>query len=63
MAVTVLKNDVLLLSLHKVMRWMKAPSVGALFDKHFAGGERPSRETLERIAQGKGRLQRQRFPA
>ena len=58
MAVTVLKNDVLLPSLHKVMRWMGAPSPGALFDKHFAGGERPSRETLERIAQGKGRLQR-----
>ena len=27
MAVTVLKNDVLLPSLHRVMRWMGAPSL------------------------------------
>lgn len=57
MTVSVLKDDVLLPSLHKVIRWMGAPSPGALFDQHFAGGERPSRETLERIAQGKGTLQ------
>lgn len=58
MPIYVLKEDVLLPSLHKVMRWIGAPSPGALFDKHFAGGESPSRETIERIAQGKGTLQR-----